>query len=287
MTNAEIQLAITSAGDGAKAYRLVQERAGTLHFVPSLDKPPLSLSPFEQAVVPPGPYGVAYVDAGGKEFARARPINVVVESLFPVVHERALAPLKKETAEVGHSLEVEEPNADTPTVSRAAHSFMENLQCYSEFRRAMGLQDASELRNLNEQIEQMAKAGRTMLEAQAAMLERGRQLAEKNRTPPPPPPPPNWEEIIAAAAPAVAAMYTATIAAITKTAEVKVSGLAEPRAPEREKMSQSHEVLGNVASNERHEAMQKDEAKLAELLTSLRRLLNTQDAAKQKRPKPK
>ena len=64
-------------------------------------------------------------------------------------------------------------------------------------------------------------------------------------------------------------------------------GLADPRAPEREKMSQSHEVLGNVASNERHEAMQKDEAKLAELLTSLRSLLNTQDAAKQKRPKPK
>ena len=31
-------------------------------------------------------------------------------------------------------------------------------------------------------------------------------------------------------------------------------------------MSQSHEVLGNVASNERREAMQKDEAKLAELL---------------------
>lgn len=82
-------------------------------------------------------------------------------------------------------------------------------------------------------------------------------------------------------------MYTATIAAITKTAEVKVSGLADPRAPEREKMSQSHEVLGNVASNERREAMQKDEAKLAELLTLLRSLLNTQDAAKQKRPKPK
>ena len=119
------------------------------------------------------------------------------------------------------------------------------------------------------------------------MLERGRQLAEKNRTPPPAPPPPNWEEIIAAAAPALAAMYTATIAAITKTAEVKVSGLAEPRTPERETMSQLHEVLGNVASNERHETMQKDEAKLAELLTSLRRLLNTQDAAKQKRPKPK
>ncbi len=287
MTHTEIQLAITSGGDGAKAYRLIQERAGALHYVPSLEKPPLNLSPFEQAVVPPGTYGVAYVDDGGKEFARARPINVVIESLFPVVHERALAPLKKEATEVGHSLEVEEPNADTPTESRAAHSFMENLKCYSEFRRAMGLQDAAELRIMNEQIEQKAKAGRTMLDAQAAILERGMQLAEKNKTPPPPPPPPNWEEIIAAAAPAVAAMYTATIAAITKTAEVKVSGLAEPRAPEREKMSQLHEVLGNVASNERHEAMQKDDAKLAELLTSLSRLLNTQDADKQKRPKPK
>ena len=287
MTNAEIQLAITSAGEGAKAYRLVQERAGTLHFVPSLDKPPLSLSPFEQAVVPPGPYGVAYVDAGGKEFVRARPINVVVESLFPVVRESALAPIEKEAAEVGPSLEAEQLSADTLGGRGIAQAFHENLASYVAFQRALGTHSAAGLRIENERIEQIAKASRTMLDAQAAMLERSMQLAEKNRTPPTPPPPPNWEEIIAAAAPALAAMYTATIAAITKTAEVEVSGLADPRAPEREKMSQSHEVLGNVASNERREAMQKDEAKLAELLTLLRSLLNTQDAAKQKRPIPK
>jgi hypothetical protein len=285
MTNAEIQLAITSAGEGAKAYRLVQERAGTLHFVPSLDKPPLSLSPFEQAVVPPGPYGVAYVDAGGKEFVRARPINVVVESLFPVVRESALAPIEKEAAEVGPSLEAEQLSADTLGGRGIAQAFHENLASYVAFQRALGTHSAAGLRIENERIEQIAKASRTMLDAQAAMLERSMQLAEKNKTTPPPPP--NWEEIIAAAAPALAAMYTATIAAITKTAEVEVSGLADPRAPEREKMSQSHEVLGNVASNERREAMQKDEAKLAELLTLLRSLLNTQDAAKQKRPKPK
>jgi hypothetical protein len=278
-------LAITSAGEGAKAYRLVQERAGTLHFVPSLDKPPLSLSPFEQAVVPPGPYGVAYVDAGGKEFVRARPINVVVESLFPVVRESALAPIEKEAAEVGPSLEAEQLSADTLGGRGIAQAFHENLASYVAFQRALGTHSAAGLRIENERIEQIAKASRTMLDAQAAMLERSMQLAEKNKTTPPPPP--NWEEIIAAAAPALAAMYTATIAAITKTAEVEVSGLADPRAPEREKMSQSHEVLGNVASNERREAMQKDEAKLAELLTLLRSLLNTQDAAKQKRPKPK
>lgn len=287
MTNAEIQLAITSAGEGAKAYRLVQERAGALHFVPSLDKPPLSLSPFEQAVVPPGPYGVAYVDAAGKEFVRARPINVVVESLFPVVRESALAPIEKEAAAVGPSLEAEQLSADTLGGRGIAQAFHENLASYVAFQRALGTHSAAGLRIENERIEQIAKASRTMLDAQAAMLERSMQLAEKNRTPPTPPPPPNWEEIIAAAAPALAAMYTATIAAITKTAEVEVSGLADPRAPEREKMSQSHEVLGNVASNERREAMQKDEAKLAELLTLLRSLLNTQDAAKQKRPKPK
>mgnify|MGYP000234552513 FL=1 len=285
MTNAEIQLAITSAGEGAKAYRLVQERAGALHFVPSLDKPPLSLSPFEQAVVPPGPYGVAYVDAAGKEFVRARPINVVVESLFPVVRESALAPIEKEAAAVGPSLEAEQLSADTLGGRGIAQAFHENLASYVAFQRALGTHSAAGLRIENERIEQIAKASRTMLDAQATMLERSMQLAEKNRSTPPPPP--NWEEIIAAAAPALATMYTATIAAITKTAEVKVSGLAEPRAPESEKMSQSHEVLGNVASNERHEAMQKDEAKLAELLTSLRSLLNTQDAAKQKRPKPK
>ena len=102
------------------------------------------------------------------------------------------------------------------------------------FQRALGTHSAAGLRIENERIEQIAKASRTMLDAQAAMLERSMQLAE-NRTPPTPPPPPNWEEIIAAAAPALAAMYTATIAAITKTAEVKVSGLAEPRTPEARK----------------------------------------------------
>ena len=218
-------------------------------------------------------------------FQRARPINVVVESLFPVVRESALAPIEKEAAAVGPSLEAEQLSADTLGGRGIAQAFHENLASYVAFQRALGTHSAAGLRIENERIEQIAKASRTMLDAQATMLERSMQLAEKNRSTPPPPP--NWEEIIAAAAPALATMYTATIAAITKTAEVKVSGLAEPRAPESEKMSQSHEVLGNVASNERHEAMQKDEAKLAELLTSLRSLLNTQDAAKQKRPKPK
>ena len=36
------QLTILSAGDGATAYRLVQERAGAIFYVPSLDRPPLS-----------------------------------------------------------------------------------------------------------------------------------------------------------------------------------------------------------------------------------------------------
>ena len=74
------QLTILSAGDGATAYRLVQERAGAIFYVPSLDKPPLSLSPFQQPVVPPGTYGVAYLDAGGKVLGRPRPIIVRVES---------------------------------------------------------------------------------------------------------------------------------------------------------------------------------------------------------------
>ena len=78
MTNAEIQLAITSAGEGAKAYRLVQERAGALYYVPSLDMPPLSLSPFVQPVVPPGHYGVA--DAKGNLLGRPRPSIVWVKS---------------------------------------------------------------------------------------------------------------------------------------------------------------------------------------------------------------
>lgn len=173
MTNAEIQLAITSAGEGAKAYRLVQERAGTLHFVPSLDKPPLSLSPFEQAVVPPGPYGVAYVDAGGKEFVRARPINVVVESLFPVVRESALAPIEKEAAAVGPSLEAEQLSADTLGGRGIAQAFHENLASYVAFQRALGTHSAAGLRIENERIEQIAKASRTMLDAQ------GRHVGEE------------------------------------------------------------------------------------------------------------
>ena len=81
-------------------------------------------------------------------------------------------------------------------------------------------------------------------------------------------------------------MYTATIAAITKSAPVKVSGLAEPLAPESEKMSQLYEALGNVASNERLEAMLKDEAKLADWLKLVRSFLKTQDAAEQEPSDP-
>jgi len=274
MTSREIQDAITSGSGGAKAYRLIQERGGTLYYVPPIDKPPLNLSPFEQGVVPPGSYGVAYVDAGGKEFLREHHINIVVESLFPVVHESQL-PLRAEAEEVAHSLELERLNADTLKMRGIAGSFTESLAYYAAFQRAMGTQSATELRIKNEQIELMAKASMTMLETQAAMLESFKQHAEKLKTPPPPPPPPNWERIIAAGAPALASMYTATIAAITKTAPVKVSGLAEPLAPESEKMSQLYEALGNVASNERLEAMLKDEAKLAEWLKLVRSFLKT------------
>jgi hypothetical protein len=141
------------------------------------------------------------------------------------------------------------------------------------------LQNATGLRVENERIEQLAKASRTLLETQAAMLEMGRQLAEKNRTPPPPPPPPNWEKIVAAGAPALASMYTATLAAITKTAPVKVAGLAEPLAPENEKLKKIYEALGNVSSNERLDAMLKDDTKLADWVKLLRSLIQSEEAA--------
>ena len=113
------------------------------------------------------------------------------------------------------------------------------------------------------------------------MLEMGKQLAEKNKTPPPPPPPPNWEKIIAAGAPALASMYTATLAAITKTAPVKVSGLAEPLAPESEKLKVIYEALGNLSSKERLEAMLKDERKLKEWVKLVQGLIKMEDAADQ------
>ena len=281
MTDTEIRDAITANCDGAKAYRLIQERAGVLYYVPSQDKPPLNLSPFEYGVVPPGSYGVVYVDAGGKEFLREHRVNVVVESLFPIVHESVAAPLAMEAAEVGHSLEIEKLDADTLRVRGTAHAYNENLAFYANFQRALGTHSSTGLRIEHERIELMAKSARTMLETQAAMLEMGKQLAEKNKTPPPPPPPPNWEKIIAAGAPALASMYTATLAAITKTAPVKVSGLAEPLAPESEKLKQLYEALGNLSSNERLEAMLKDEAKLADWLKLVRSFIKTEDAADQ------
>jgi hypothetical protein len=282
MTIEQIQAAIELAAgaDGAKAYRLVQERAGTLFYVPSKDKPPLSLSPFVLGAVPPGSYGVVLVDTGGTEYVRT-PITVVVDSMFPVVHESVAAPLAMEAAEVGHSLEIEKLDADTLRVRGTAHAYNENLAFYANFQRALGTHSSTGLRIEHERIELMAKSARTMLETQAAMLEMGRQLAEKNKTPPPPPPPPNWEKIIAAGAPALASMYTATLAAITKTAPVKVSGTAEPLAPESEKLKVIYEALGNLSTKERLEAMLKDEHKLSEWVKLVQGLIKLGDAADQ------
>jgi hypothetical protein len=275
MTDTEIRDAITANCDGAKAYRLIQERAGVLYYVPSQDKPPLNLSPFEYGVVPPGSYGVAYVDAGGKEFLREHRINVVVESLFPVVHASAAAPLAMEAAEVGHSLEIEKLNADTLMVRGGAQAFNDNLAFYANFQRALGTHSAAALRIENERIELMAKSIRTLLGAQAELVEASRQQIEKNKTPPPPP---NWENIVAAGAPALAAMYTATIAAITKTAPVKVSGTAEPLAPQSEKLKVIYEALGNFSSKERLEAMLKDERKLKEWMKLVQGLIKDEAA---------
>ena len=275
MTADDIEKRITSSAPaGAKAYRLVQERAGALHYVPSKDAPPLSISPFELAGVPPGLYGVLFVD-GVKEFVLRTPINVVVESLFPAVQEGIAAPLAMEAADVGHSLEVEKLNADTLRVRGTAHAYNENLAFYANFQRALGAHSASGLRIEQERIEMMAKSARTMLETQAELLEIGRQLVEKAKTPPPPP---DWKEIITAGAPALAAMYTATLAAITKTAPVKVFGTAEPLTPESVKLKKLYEALGKLSSNERIEAMLKDEAKLREWLKSMRGFIQTEDA---------
>ena len=278
MTTDEIAKLVTSnVPAGAKAYRLVQERAGCLYYVPSQDAPPLCLSPFELGGVPPGVYGVLFVD-GAKEFVLKTPINVVVESLFPVVHASAAAPLAMEAAEVGHSLEIEKLNADTLMVRGGAQAFNDNLAFYANFQRALGLHSAASLRIENERIELMAKSVRTMLATQAEMHEASRQQLEKNKTPPPPP---NWENIVAAGAPALAAMYTATIAAITKTAPVKVSGTAEPLAPQSEKLKVIYEALGNFSTKERLEAMLKDERKLKEWMKMVQGLIKMEDAADQ------
>ncbi len=275
MTTDEIAKLVTSnVPAGAKAYRLVQERAGCLYYVPSQDAPPLCLSPFELGGVPPGVYGVLFVD-GAKEFVLKTPINVVVESLFPVVHASAAAPLAMEAAEVGHSLEIEKLNADTLMVRGGAQAFNDNLAFYANFQRALGLHSAASLRIENERIELMAKSVRTMLATQAEMHEASRQQLEKNKTPPPPP---NWENIVAAGAPALAAMYTATIAAITKTAPVKVSGTAEPLAPQSEKLKVIYEALGNFSSKERLEAMLKDERKLKEWMKLVQGLIKDEAA---------
>jgi hypothetical protein len=275
MTTDEIAKLVTSnVPAGAKAYRLVQERAGCLYYVPSQDAPPLCLSPFELGGVPPGVYGVLFVD-GAKEFVLKTPINVVVESLFPVVHASAAAPLAMEAAEVGHSLEIEKLNADTLMVRGGAQAFNDNLAFYANFQRALGLHSAASLRIENERIELMAKSVRTMLATQAEMHEASRQQLEKNKTPPPPP---NWENIVAAGAPALAAMYTATIAAITKTAPVKVSGTAEPLAPQSEKLKVIYEALGNFSTKERLEAMLKDERKLKEWMKMVQGLIKDEAA---------
>ena len=275
MTLDEIAKLVTSnVPAGAKAYRLVQERAGCLYYVPSQDAPPLCLSPFELGGVPPGVYGVLFVD-GAKEFVLKTPINVVVESLFPVVHASAAAPLAMEAAEVGHSLEIEKLNADTLMVRGGAQAFNDNLAFYANFQRALGTHSAAALRIENERIELMAKSIRTLLGAQAELVEASRQQIEKNKTPPPPP---NWENIVAAGAPALAAMYTATIAAITKTAPVKVSGTAEPLAPQSEKLKVIYEALGNFSSKERLEAMLKDERKLKEWMKLVQGLIKDEAA---------
>ncbi len=281
MTSDEIEkLLLSVRPPAAKAYRLVQERSGALYHIPPKDAPPLSLSPFEIAGVTPGAYGVLFVD-GGKEFVLKTPINVVVESLFPVVNEGAAGSLAMEASEVGHSLEIEKLNADTLMVRGGAQAFNDNLVYYGNFQRALGLHSSAALRIENERVELMAKSMRTMLEAQAELVEASRQLIEKNKTPPPPPPPPNWEKIVAAGAPSLAAMYTATLAAITKTEPVKVSGTAEPLAPESEKLKVIYEALGNFSSKERLEAMLKDERKLKEWVKLVQGLIKMEDAADQ------
>ena len=240
MTDTEIRDAITANCDGAKAYRLIQERAGVLYYDAFMrqDKPPLNLFHLSMG----GATGLIWRCVCGrrwKEFLREHRVNVVVESLFPIVHENVAAPLAMEAAGGRSLIGDREARRRHAPGTRNRSCVQRKPRLYANFQRALGTHSATALRIEHERIELMAKSTRTMLETQAQMHEMSRQLIRKNKTPPPPPPPPNWEKIIAAGAPALAAMYTATLAAITKTAPVKVSGLAEPLAPEKRNSNSS------------------------------------------------
>ena len=159
-------------------------------------------------------------------------------------------------------------------VRGGAQAFNDNL-AFANFQRALGTHSAAALRIENERIELMAKSIRTLLEPRPNSLKRvgskSRRTRRRRRRPP---------EHCRGGAPALAAMYTATIAAITKTAPVKVSGTAEPLAPQSEKLKVIYEALGNFFSKERLEAMLKDERKLKEWMKMVQGLIKTKRLTK-------
>ena len=89
--------------------------------------------------------------------------------------------------EAAWSLELEERNYRTSEKAASAKFFGTTLELFEGVQRVMGQHSAREFQVRNEQLDQLARSTKVMLDTQLDMMETFRKHAHNLKTPEPPP----------------------------------------------------------------------------------------------------
>lgn len=221
----------------------------------------LRLKPFEPPPIDlaSGTYNLMFINETGGEVSRFE-LEYDGSGSFTSTVEEAIA-----AVDYDHEARLELDRQKTSTYYRAT------IDHYLDHLAVLGSRGKAEVRVKELQQEVYEK----LIENNLRMLEAINARIAKIQTPPEPP---QWDKMIGAAAPAFAAMYIETVRAIKGNTSPGPS--PELLLPSGEKTSRLYELLGNVASSERLNAMLQDKEKLSAWVDAVRNFMKDNPNAK-------
>ena len=271
---------LKQAAPHSVGYRLMKRINGQECSHPSTKS--ISLEPFRFPRCSIGLYFVIYYNGSERPIHRAtvpvrwngrdEPASTLVQDSSPADHaDDEVPPLSTHLSLAGEGafgLELENAGLQTSMKLADARFFGGTLQLYEGFQRVMGQHSAREFQVRNEQLDQLARSTKVMLDTQLDMMETIRQHAHHLQSPPPPP---QWDKIVSVAIPAIQEMYCETVRGIRGAAKKgprmqgasstpKVGGLADQadEPTDAERVKRLYELIGVMGNEESMRAIRKD-----------------------------
>lgn len=292
MSESDFQFVIvTDAPSASVGYRLVREVRGQRCSHPKGLS--LSLDPFRfpSPMLPQGLYFADYYDSAQRLIRTSSvPVRWNGRSSTPSVSpsvSTSVSPSDNDTGdevpplsthlalagEAAWSLELEERNYRTSEKAASAKFFGTTLELFEGVQRVMGQHSAREFQVRNEQLDQLARSTKVMLDTQLDMMETFRKHAHNLKTPEPPP---QWDKIASVVIPAIQEMYCETVRGIRGVGKRAVGASRIPPFPS----------VGGPSDEASEQPMEPTDAERVSRLKSLMGLLTNEESMRALRSDP-